>query len=908
MRGIPFPSSTDSVPSRARRDVAVISGGAVVLFALEARFAWADTIANAAYRRSAAWTDSFFTFALLFLFAFAALALRRWRELRQEVGRRVQSEERLRESEERYRILIESSPDGILVHRDEKVLYANAAHAETLGVESAASLIGRSVYDMVHPDDLHAARGRVRRAYAARGRGEMIALRLVRRDGTPREVEIISAPVFYDGLPAIQAVVRDVTDRRAAERTLAESEARYRALVEHSPHGVAVHIAGRYVYINPAGAQIFGAPSPATIVGRGVLDFTTPERSAQIRTRMETLYDDPAPSPMIETEIIGLDGQHRTIETQGIPTMHEGKPARQIVFRDITARKAAAEQLRASEQRYRQMFENHPAMQWILDPATGNIIDANPAACAFYGYSWETLTRMNIAGIVVLSPAELRADLQRWAREPRPRSFYQNRLASGEIRDVEVRCATVEIAGRTLLYAIIHDITDRRLMEEQLIENALHDGLTGLPNRALFMDRLRHALDRHKSREGRYCAALYLDFDRFKTVNDSLGHLYGDELLIKLARRLVTCVRPADTVARLGGDEFVILMDDIADVSEAVKMAERIHQALLMPIIVRGHEIFITTSIGVAYGTRAYHHPEEVLRDADTAMYRAKALGKARHVVFDAAMHARAVALLQLESDLRRAVERKEFVVMYQPIVSLDTRRIAGFEALVRWRHPRLGMVSPAEFVPLAEETGMIVPLDRWMLAAACTQLREWQENYPTLADLSVSVNLSGRHFAEADFLPHILATLDATGVESHRLKLEITESALIEHADAATDALWQLRQRGVQTRLDDFGVGYSSLNYLRRFPIDAVKIDRSFVSGVAMTSEHTAVIRAITMLARELDIAVIAEGIETEHQAAHLRDLNCEYGQGYLFSVPINGEMATELLATQAERATFVH
>jgi len=441
------------------------------------------------------------------------------------------------------------------------------------------------------------------------------------------------------------------------------------------------------------------------------------------------------------------------------------------------------------------------------------------------------------------------------------------------------------------------DITQRKMAEEQLLHDAFHDSLTDLPNRALFMDRLRRAILRTKRQENYRFAVLFLDLDGFKVVNDSLGHATGDQLLIAIGRRLEQGMRRGDTLTRLGGDEFAILADDIRDISDATLMAERIRDDLKAPFNLGGHEVFATGSIGIALGTRDRERPEDLLRDADTAMYRAKALGKERHVVFDQAMHTSVVERLRLETDLRRAIERREFQVHYQPIIVLGTGRIAGFEALLRWDHPERGWIAPSAFVPVAEETGLILPIGLWILRAACRQLHEWQSLSPALASLMMSVNLSSKQLVEPDLVEQIDQILQETGLAPEHLKLEITESVIMEHPPSAAEVLKRLKDRGICLSLDDFGTGYSSLSYLHRFPIDTLKVDRSFINRLDVEDGDPVIVQTIMALAHNLGMQVIAEGIETSGQVERLKAMGCQYGQGYFFSRPVDGDSAGALL-----------
>jgi len=446
------------------------------------------------------------------------------------------------------------------------------------------------------------------------------------------------------------------------------------------------------------------------------------------------------------------------------------------------------------------------------------------------------------------------------------------------------------------------DITSRKAAEERLLHDAFHDPLTGLPNRALFMDRLGMAIAHAKRRLSYTFAVLFIDLDRFKNVNDSLGHSVGDELLIAVARRLESCLRPGDTVARLGGDEFTILLAEVADVDHAVQVAQRMHGEMARPFQVQGHEVFVTLSLGITLGAGGdYERPEDVLRDADTAMYGAKGSGKARDAIFDRDMHDRAVALLRLETDLRLAIERSELEVHYQPIISLTNGKIDAFEALLRWRHPTRGLLRPDSFIPVAEETGLIVPMGWWVLREACRQLAEWQALPWTGEHLAVTVNLSGKQLIQADVVERIAEILRETGIRPGGLRLEITEGTIMGQAEDAIAKLLALRGFGVKLYIDDFGTGYSSLSYLHRLPVDALKIDRSFISEMNGGDDRSEIVGTIVTLARILRMDVAAEGIETAEQVSRLRALSCHYGQGYFFSEPLAGGAAGGLIQAGA-------
>lgn len=517
---------------------------------------------------------------------------------------------------------------------------------------------------------------------------------------------------------------------------------------------------------------------------------------------------------------------------------------------------------------------------------------------------WAFLIVIPVVVIVYLS-------YERYMREVRASARHAE---DAERARAEIEHQRAEQAERHVLelnnYIAEQERISRVLEEtkEHFRHAAFHDSLTGLPNRAMFTELLKAEIESSKRNKDHMFAVLFLDLDRFKNINDSLGHTHGDLLLVAFAERLERTLRPVDTLARFGGDEFAILVSAINDTTDAVRIAERIHSELRQPFDLDRNSASATASIGIALSSSGYDRPEDILRDADIAMYRAKENGKARYEMFDQDMHARAVLRLQLESDLRQAVERKEFCVYYQPIIALKTGRLAGFEALVRWNHPRRGVVSPVDFVPVAEETGLIIPIGQWVLEEACKKVREWQISSPGHRAMSLSVNLSARQIAQPDILERIKDALKQSNLDPHYLKLEITESVVMENAEAATLMFKQLRALGVQLSIDDFGTGYSSLSYLHRFPLNYLKIDRSFIMRMT-TDNDNAIVKTISTLAQNLGMEVIAEGIETEEQYQQLKELGCEYGQGFLFSHPVDPEGVLRLLAkgTQVDVAVGI-
>ncbi len=571
--------------------------------------------------------------------------------------------------------------------------------------------------------------------------------------------------------------------------------------------------------------------------------------------------------------------------------------------------------LRRSEERFRALVRNASDVISILTPE-GAIRYLSPTAERLWNCRPDTLEGTAIGALVHPDEqARLDALLAQSLTAPGESLTAElrlcpagSRLRSGDWRTFETVWTHLPAEpGVEGVLLTCRDVSERKAFEEQLSHQAFHDALTHLPNRALFMERLGHALARSR-RQGSLVAVLFLDLDNFKIVNDSLGHEAGDSLLLTVAERLAACVRPGDTVARLGGDEFTILLEDLDDEAQAGGLAERIAAALSEPLRVSGREVFTTASLGIACESGATlgagRTPDDLVRDADTAMYRAKTEGKSRSVVFNAGMNAQAVNRLELEMDLRRALEKEEFRVFYQPIVSLESREVCEVEALVRWEHPVRGLVPPGDFIPLAEETGLIVPLGLWVLCEACRQVRAWQEAARgSQKRLRLSVNVSARQLQQPDLVAKVAEVLAETGLTPACLKLEITESVMMLDADQTIPRLHALRALGVHLAVDDFGTGYSSMAYLSSLPIDTLKIDRSFVAKMSRSEDDAAIVRAIVMLAKTLGLQITSEGIETPGQLALLCDLGCDQGQGYHFARPLPPADFAALLARNGER-----
>ncbi len=658
------------------------------------------------------------------------------------------------------------------------------------------------------------------------------------------------------------------------------------------------------LYISPAYEQVWGRSCESLYEDpQSWLFAIHPEDSFKALATLETQF---RTGDEFEEEyrIVRPDGSIRWVSVNAFPVRDDsGKVNRFVgIAEDITQGKLAKLAMLKSEEQFRLTFEMAP-IGMAITTINGQLKKVNQALCEALGYKEQELLKLSLADITYPEDLELYQTQQEALLENKGSDFQiETRYISHDLRIVDTILKVVIVRdskGQALHFNNqIVDITERKHMEKQLLHDALHDSLTGLPNRALFMDRLDHELKRAKTNPDYVFAVLFLDLDRFKVVNDSAGHLVGDQLLVEIARRLEKSVNFTDTVARLGGDEFTILLENIHNIQNAIAVAKKIDLALRIPFNLQGYELFTSASIGIALSSEGYNKPDEIMRDADLTMYSAKEQGRARYEIFNSSLHERAITRLQLETDMRHGIEREEFLIYYQPISCLETGKLAGFEALARWKHPTRGIVSPGEFIPVAEETGTIIPLGTWILQKACQQMQLWHEKYPHKSSLQISVNLSGKQLREASLLEKIDSILQETGLSAKHLKLEITESSLIENMEVATQTLLEIKSRDIKLSMDDFGTGYSSLSYLHRFPVDILKIDRSFVQDIQINKGNYAIVKAIVTLAHVLDMEVIAEGIEDTYQLDQLKLLNCEYGQGYYFAKPLNQQEAEELIA----------
>lgn len=799
--------------------------------------------------------------------------------------------------------VVGNANDAILVTESErieepgpKIVYVNESFTRTTGYTSQ-EVIGKTPRILQGPKTDRAQLDKVRSALS---KNEQVRLQLLnyRKDGSEFWVEINIVPVAdkHGRTTHFVSVQREITGRKQAEEELKKSEERLRAiLVQYGTDIITILEAdGTIRYESPALERMMGY-RPEERVGKSVFEYLHPDELEAARRRFADFLENQELNAPTEYRFRHADGSWRYLEATA-SNLLDDPDVRGIVIntRDVSERRQMEQEVRESEERFRTVVEQAADALFIHD-LDGRLVDVNQQACESLGYTKDELLTLSVTDIETnLEPGGFAKLWQRIISEGPITLDGIHRRKDGTDFPVEVRVGLLEINGGQLMLAAARDITERKALEEELSYQAFHDSLTGLPNRALFLDRLEHALAR---RDPGATAMLFLDLDNFKAVNDSLGHDVGDKLLVSVAERLWGCMRPEDTVARFGGDEFTILLEGLTDVDGARGAAERLMECLQTLFEVADQEIFLTTSIGIALSVSGRESPTDLMRNADVALYRAKEKGRAGYEIFDATMDVGAREQLKLAADLRQALEGEQLVLHYQPKVELATGTVVGVEALLRWEHPERGLVSPAEFVPIAEETGLIWPIGRWVLREACRQLKEWQRQRLSDHPLTVSVNLSARQFQHPDLISEVGEALEETGLEPDCLVLEITESMIMGGTEHNISMLKRLKDLGVKISIDDFGTGYSSLAYLKRFPVDELKIDRSFVGGLDDNPEDATIVEVVIGLASVLGLQVVAEGVETFGQADRLQNLRCAQGQGYYFARPLPVSQLEELL-----------
>jgi diguanylate cyclase (GGDEF)-like protein/PAS domain S-box-containing protein len=813
---------------------------------------------------------------------------------------------------ERIRTLLQNTSDIItLLEADGTVRYISPAVERVTGYRPEER-IGTSAFGSVHPDDREQALKTFAEVLEVPGLQPPLEFRVLHKDGSWCYLEHVVNNLLDD--PAVRGVVvtsRDVTERKEAERKLREAEQGYRSLIERGP---------AIVYIQEIGgpdSAIYMSPQIETLMGYSPEEckdpalrwgMVHPEDREWLQAEDERTRE---PGKVFTTEyrVVHRDGGTKWVRNESILIEDErsGTCYRQGFMLDITERKTFEEALERLSRQHEMVLKSAGEGIFGLD-LDGNATFVNPAAARITGWEAEDLVgrphhdvlhhtkpdgspypreECPIHAALEDGTTRGRHDEVFWRKDGT--SFPVEYMSSPILQDGEVVGAVVTFKN----------ITKRKALEQQLQHQAFHDLLTGLPNRALFMDRLEHASTRANRRDSRV-AVLFVDLDNFKVVNDSLGHKAGDQLLKAVAERVKSCLRPEDTPARLGGDEFTTLVEDVASVGEGVQIAERITDILQPPFVLEEQEVFITASIGISLNNSTQERAEDLLRHADLAMYWAKHKGKARYELFEPSMGTDALERLRLENELRRALERREFKVYYQPILTLDGNRIAGAEALVRWEHPQRGLLLPEVFLHVAEAMGLLVQIGEGVLREACHQMRTWQQRYPGLPPMTVSVNLSPWQLFRPELVAEILAE---TELDPGSLQLEITEGMLPSNGvHSASNTLRRLKDLGIQLAVDDFGMGYSSLSYLKRFPVDFLKIDRSFIAGLGQdidgASKDRQIVSAMIDLTHALGLKAVAEGVETAEQLAQLRNMECDLAQGYYYSKPLPGEALAVILA----------
>ncbi len=665
-----------------------------------------------------------------------------------------------------------------------------------------------------------------------------------------------------------------------------DAEQRFGLAFTRAPLGMALHAPdGRHIQVNEAYCELLGR-SEDELLDRPLLDFVHRDHHDEIRRRHRPILKGEQDKLIAEIRIPRPDGSVVWVRVHTAAVRAADGSLRYTVghFENITERHRQEVELRRSEERYRTLVENSPALVVRVD-RDFRLTYISPAARELTGIEIDQFIGNDRLLSMDGESRQWRRAIESVFRTGRRYDREWKTTVNGQLFWFQSRAVPeLDSEGRVHNVLVVNtDITALKRSEEELAHQALHDPLTGLANRALLHDHLEGALARASRRPGSL-ALLFLDLDRFKLVNDSMGHTAGDELLREIANRLIALVRPGDTVARLGGDEFVILLEDLNDPREPVAVAERVQRSLAEPIVMGGNEVFTTTSIGIAVLTDDHADADGLLRDADAAMYLAKARGRNRYEIFDEVLRTEATERLQMENSLRRSLDLGGLLVHYQPEVQLSTGRVTSAEALARWAHPTNGLLEANAFIELAEETGLILDIGHWVLREACRQLGAWQRDRPGQLDM-VRVNLSARQIAQPDIVDIVIDAVAEGGVEPSSLCLEITETVLMDDPDAGLKVLNDLRSLGVQLAIDDFGTGYSSLAYLKRFPVDVLKIDRSFVDGLGDDPEDTAIVTAIISMSRALGLDVVAEGVETHRQLEELRRLGCDRAQGYLFA-----------------------
>ncbi|HEY3645385.1 MAG TPA: EAL domain-containing protein [Gammaproteobacteria bacterium] len=727
------------------------------------------------------------------------------------------------------------------------------------------------------------------------------------KDGSSVPVRIHARLQVLDGMRTVLAVCHDRRGDDASQgEAVLDVERRYANIFQHAVEGIYQSTPdGRVIRANKALARILGYASPEELLASDTdvaqRTYLHPEQRAELTRLVEkngSYADQEFQITRRDGTTIWVSDNSRVVrDKSGKVEYYEG------TLQDISPRKQAEEALAQSEEKYRTLVDM--SQDGVFLSSHGGLVYVNSAFATMLGYKPDEMTGMSFSSLMAPEDRHSSNAFEEGYVLHSGHELHELRFMHRDEKTrivAAVTVAHVPYRGSPAVTGTVRDVTAQKRSEQELLKGAYHDALTDLPNRSFFMEKLSQTLEHVGKRSSDRFAVLFLDLDRFKLINDSLGHSFGDRVLVAISRRLRTCLRPADLIARYGGDEFTILVENITGLDDATAVADRVHEELARAITIDGHEVFTNASIGIVINAPHYKHPDEILRDADTAMYRAKAAGKAGYVVFDDAMHESAKANLKLETDLRQGLQRSEFRVFYQPVMDITSNKLSGFEALVRWEHPSQGLLGPEHFLAVAEETGLIIPIGWWVMETACAQFAAWKKKFKHLGeDVTMSVNIANRQFAHWVLPQRVARVLDVTGLKPKNLCLEITETVFMDNPALAVETIARLRTVGVNLQMDDFGTGYSSLSALRRFKIDTLKIDRSFITGIEKARADRAIVRTITVLAADLGMDVVAEGIEDARQVELLRALGCRKGQGYFFSKPMSVADSEKYLAALA-------
>jgi diguanylate cyclase (GGDEF)-like protein/PAS domain S-box-containing protein len=783
--------------------------------------------------------------------------------------------------------------EGVIVLDFPRIIYANEAFCKMAACEEEELISHLSFFDLICGENRDSIKEKINffiKNKQSSGRFETV---IQGKTGRSLQIEMTLNAIDDGEQNRIFSIVRDITEQKTLKGLLATQGVQYELLFQSNPHPMWIYDLDTLsiLTVNDAAVQKYGF-SLHEFLSLSIKDIRPPQDVPELLKRINQFKE----SSAVLREVV----RHRTkngvvidVEVMSHPIDFGGKKARVVMVADLTDHKKAEMALQESEEKFRVLFNN--AIDPILlfevsdEGIPGKFLEVNDMACSKLGYTRKELLEMSPFDISTPEDINDLPKIFKKLLQEKHSTFEKMHVTKNGLKiPVEINSHVFHWNGRRLVQAIARDITDRKRAEETIRRQAYYDVLTNLPNRNLFKDRLEQAM-KQAHRNKQILGVIVLDLDRFKNINETLGHILGDKLLVAVAERLLSVLNESETIARFGGDEFTLLLPQVISIEEATQHAQKIIELLAAPFKLSNHELHVTTSIGMAFYPDDGENSEILLKNAETAMYRAKEQGRNNYQLYASVMNVSAFKQLLMENSLRRALEKEEFVVYYQPQIDIKTQRLVGAEALVRWQHPDLGLVFPTEFIGLAEETGLIVPIGEWVIRKVCAQNKKWQD--AGFEKVCISVNLSARQFQQRNLVATISHILQETGLDPQCLGMEITESIAMKNADFTISALNELKKMGIHLSLDDFGTGYSSLSYLKRFPLETLKIDRSFVRDITTDPNDAAIVTAVIALAHSLKLNVVAEGVETDGQLNFLKTHDCNHVQGYIFSHPLSEE-----------------